>query len=194
MAEDQSLPTIFSEAISRERQAVASRVAEHMRPVYGHEPVKPDERRRRFWQTAPGWTVEHEYRLLTGMNPDGTPVIDNETGQLANPMSPRAVGLLKYPNREIDAKAGGRADDLAAITKYMREMAEMGPPDPEPLEAMAQQQGGQDADTIRGGRAVDGLGTGPLLGTATPEAPPAVPMAPPAAVAPPMVPDPLMGG
>lgn len=197
---DKALQTLFAEAWKAEKDAIVPRVAEYSRPVYGNVPVSKDERRLRFWQTEEGWTPEREYRLLTGMNPDGTPVIDPQTGQPAVPLSPRAVGIIKFPYREIDAKAGGRADDLSAIAAYFREMAELGPPEPEHTELMAMQQGERDAgDTLAMGSAAGGSTSGPLdptapVGLPLPSVPPAVPVAPPAGVVPPPIPDPLMGG
>lgn len=136
--QDKSPATQFAERLTEVKAQLVPRVAEAMRPVLGNVPVSKKERRARFWQTAKGWTPEKERMLLTGLNPDGTPVIGPD-GRPAKPMTPQEVGLVKYPNREIDAKAGGRADSLKAQVDYIEEMAALGPPEPEGLELLAQQ-------------------------------------------------------
>lgn len=127
---DQSVPALFAEHYNTAMGELAPRVAEYLRPVLGNVNVSKDEQRRRFWQTAPGWTPEREAELL------------------ALGASREDVGLRKYPWREIDAKADGRADDDRAQVKWMQEMADLGPPEPDQLEALApapeptEQQGG----------------------------------------------------
>lgn len=136
--QDKSPTTQFAERLNEVKAQLVPRVAEAMRPVYGNVSVSKKEQRARFWQTVKGWTPEKERMLLTGLNPDGSPVIGPD-GKPAKPLSPREVGLLKYPSREIDAKADGRADSLKLQAEYVREMAELGPPEPEGLELLAQQ-------------------------------------------------------
>jgi hypothetical protein len=60
-------------------------------------------------------------------------------------MTPQDVGVLKFPMREVDAKAGGNADDERAQVRYVEEMAALGPPPPEPLEEEAQRIEAQQA-------------------------------------------------
>lgn len=187
--QDKSPATIMAERMAEVKAQLVPRVAEVMRPVYGNVSVNKKEQRARFWQVEKGWTPEKERLLLTGMNPDGTPAIGPD-GQPAKPLSPREVGLLKYPNREIDAKAGGRADSLKMQAEYVREMAEWGPPEPEGLELLAQQAQQQDATPGAGPQAQPSLGRGAPM--------PAPEMAPPPAVPPvePMAPEmpPMQGG
>lgn len=130
---DKSLPTMMADAVIKAQNELVPRVAKLMAPVAGNEKVSKDERHRRWWQEDEGWTPEREMTLLTGLNPDGTPAIDPRTGMPAKPISREDVGLLKYPNREIDARAAAGADDERGAAKYAREMSEMGPPAPDPL-------------------------------------------------------------
>lgn len=138
MAKDKSPVTLIAERFNDTKARIAERVAEVMRPVYGNVTISKREQRARFWQVEKGWTPEKERLLLTGLNPDGTPALGPD-GQPAKPRTPQQVGLLKYPHREIDAKAGGRAFSLKAQADYMREMAELGPPEPDGLELAALQ-------------------------------------------------------
>lgn len=135
---DTSPVTLIAERFNDTKARIAERVAEMMRPVYGNVTVNKREQRARYWQQEQGWTPEQERLLLTGLNPDGTPALGPD-GQPAKPLTPQQVGLLKFPNREIDAKAGGRAFSLKAQAEYMREMAELGPPEPDGLELAAMQ-------------------------------------------------------
>lgn len=132
--QDKSPVTLIAERFNATKANLAERVAEVMRPVYGNVTIDKQEQRARFWQVEKGWTPEKERMLLTGLNPDGTPAIGPD-GQPVKPLTPQQVGLLKYPHREIDAKAGGRAFSLKAQADYMREMAELGPPEPDGLES-----------------------------------------------------------
>lgn len=116
---DKSVPALFAEHYNTALGELAPRVAEYLRPVLGNVSVSKDEQRRRFWQTAKGWKPEREMELLL------------------QGMSREDVGIMKYPWREIDAKADGRADDEREQVKWMQEMADLGPPEPEGLEAMA---------------------------------------------------------
>lgn len=118
MPEQKSIQTRLAERLDDFVKEFAPRVAEINRPVLGNVPVKPAERQARWWQEAKGWTPEQEMALL-------------QQG-----MSREDVGLLKYPNREIDARAAGRGDPRKEAT-YARDMSAMGPPPPEPLEAAA---------------------------------------------------------
>lgn len=116
---DQSVPALFAEHYNTAMGELAPRVAEYLRPVLGNVNVSKDEQRRRFWQTAKGWTPEREMELLM------------------QGASREDVGLMKHPWREIDAKADGRADDERAQALWAQEMADLGPPEPSPLEQMA---------------------------------------------------------
>lgn len=156
------MQTVLAEAVNRKRAELAPRVAELMRPVPGNVPVKPDEQRARFWQTDPKWTPEREAELW------------------AKGLSPQDIGLLKYPYREVDAKANGRVTKRVQA-RYMQEMAALGPPEPQGIELAAQQfemQGG-------GPQAQPSLGLGATM-PAPVMAPPPAPIPPP--VAPPMLP------
>jgi hypothetical protein len=113
-----SIPTEFAEATQAFQDDLAPRVAALMRPVLGNVPVSKDERRRRWWQEEKGWTPEKEQQLL------------------ASGMSREDVGLLRFPNREIDARAAGHGD-VRKEAEYARDMSALGPPPPEPLEAAA---------------------------------------------------------
>lgn len=142
--QDKSPVTLIAERFNATKANLAERVAEVMRPVYGNVTIDKQEQRARFWQVEKGWTPEKERMLLTGLNPDGTPAIGPD-GQPVKPLTPQQVGLLKYPHREIDAKAGGRAFSLKAQADYMREMAELGAPEPDGLELAALQTQPQSA-------------------------------------------------
>lgn len=115
---DKSVTSLMAEAYNTALGQMVPRVAQYLRPVYGNSPVSKDEQRRRFWQEAKGWTPERDLELQ------------------AQGMSPEDVGLLKYHLRELDAKADGRADDLKAQALWVKEMAELGPPEPDGLEAL----------------------------------------------------------
>lgn len=131
---DKSTTTLLAERMLEVKAQIVPRVAESMRPVYGNVTVNKKEQRARFWQVADDWSDEKERQLLTGLHPDGTPAFD-AMGQPVKPLTPRQVGLLKFPNREIDAKAGGRADSLKMQAEYVREMAALGPPGPDVIAA-----------------------------------------------------------
>lgn len=137
MAEqDKSLPTRMADATVALQKELVPRIAKLMRPVAGNVKVKPEERRQRWWQVDDGWTPEKELRLL-GFNPDGTPLLDPTTGQPVKGMSRQDVGILKYPYREIDARAAAGADDDRAMAKYAKEMTDLGPPEPDPIQQAA---------------------------------------------------------
>lgn len=133
----QAIQTRFARQVKDFVKDFAPRVAVLNRPVLGNVPVSKDERRRRWWDEEDGWTPEHELMLLTALNPDGTPILD-ANGRPKQPLSREDVGLLKYPNREVDAMAFGAGDERKAA-EYAREMTDLGPPDPEPLEMAAMQ-------------------------------------------------------
>jgi hypothetical protein len=114
------MQTRFAEATKELQDSLVPRISKLMRPVYGNVNVKPEERQRRWWQEEKGWTPEKEMQLLIGG------------------MTPEDVGILKYPNREIDARAFGGMNDERGQAKYAQEMSAMGPPLPDPLEQEAQ--------------------------------------------------------
>lgn len=116
---DKSVTSLMAEAYNTALNQMVPRVAEYLRPVYGNSAVSKAEQRARFWQTAKGWTPEQEAALL------------------AQGKSRQDIGLRKYPYREIDAKAGGRAEDERAQAEYVREMAALGPPEQNALESLA---------------------------------------------------------
>lgn len=155
MSDKLSFEGRIAEKIQPFLDEIGSRVAKLQRPVYGNVHVDKEEQRRRFWQIEKGWTPEQEMALLQGG------------------MTPQDVGLLKYPYREIDSKAGGRHDDEMAQYTYMQEHADLGPPPPEPLQAAAQAtEHRQSADELQ--KMQEHLAT---LDPA-PAAPTAMPMAP----------------
>lgn len=121
MPVDKSLQSRFAEATKDLQDALVPRVAKLMRPVPGNVNVSKQERWRRWWQEEAGWTPEHEAELLAGG------------------MSREDVGILKYPAREIDARAFGGMNDERGQAKYAQEMTDLGPPPPDPLEQAAQQ-------------------------------------------------------
>lgn len=133
---DKAIQTRIAERLREFKADFVPRVAELRRPVLGNVPVSKDERRRRWWQEAEGWTPEQELALL-GFNPDGTPRLDPVTGQPAKPLSREDVGLLRWPLREIDARAAGKGD-VRKEAQYAREMSDLGPPPPDTLETAAQ--------------------------------------------------------
>jgi hypothetical protein len=138
MSEQQkAIQTRFAERLRDFKAEFAPKVAKLNRPVLGNVPVSKDERRRRWWQQEDGWTPEHELMLLTALNPDGSPIID-ANGRPKQPLSREDVGLLKHPYREVDAMAFGAGDERK-VAAYAREMSDLGPPDPEPLELAAMQ-------------------------------------------------------
>lgn len=165
----EAIQTEFARRLASFKSDFVPLVAALQRPVLGNQPISKAEQQHRFWQTEPGWRPEHEAELL------------------AKGMSPQDVGLLKYPFRELDAKAAGRSDDDRAQVRYVQEMATLGPPPPEPLAAAAQQIQAQQPPP-------------PALPTVAPLPPPPfqpaplpdLPIAPPAApIAPPVAPAPL---
>ena len=117
----EAIQTEFARRLAEFKSEFVPLVAALQRPVLGNQPISKTEQRHRFWQEDPAWTPEHEQELL------------------AKGMSPQDVGLLKYPFRELDAKAAGRSDDDHAQVRYVSEMAKLGPPPPEPLAAAAAQ-------------------------------------------------------
>jgi hypothetical protein len=127
MPTDKSLESRFAEATRDLQDTLVPMVAKLMRPVPGNVNVKPEERQRRWWQEDKGWTPEKEQQLLAGG------------------MSPEDVGILKYPNREIDARAFGGQNDERGQAVYARDMSAMGPPPPDPLEMTAQEIQSQEA-------------------------------------------------
>lgn len=76
---------------------------------------------------ADGWTPEREAALLTGVNPDGTPILD-EQGQPVKPKSREEVGLLKYPHRMKMAASGERALSKYAQAKWAAQTARRADP------------------------------------------------------------------
>lgn len=151
-----SIQTRIAERLNDRVGDIAPRVAERMRPVLGNVPVNKDERRRRWWQVEKGWTEEKEMQLLdSGMNRQD-------------------VGLLKYPTRELDMKAAGNGDDDRAMAMYAKEMTDLGPPPPEPLEAAAQAIEEGAGATGAAGPAVGATMPAPTM--APPPTPPAMPM------------------
>jgi hypothetical protein len=116
--QQKAVSTRVAEALDARVKELAPRVAALMRPVLGNVTVSKDERHRRWWQEEKGWTREKEQALL------------------ASGMSREDVGLLKYPHREIDARAAGHGD-VRKEAEYARDMTALGPPAPEPLEAAA---------------------------------------------------------
>lgn len=137
----QSLMDRIAERKEQFMDDLSTKVAELQRPLPDQEHVKPEERQRRFWQVDKAWPKDpEEARIkelaLQGFNPDGTPLLDAQ-GNPVQGISAQDVGLLKYPMREIDAKVFGGYDDDMGQYQYMLKMSELGPPEPEPLEAEA---------------------------------------------------------
>ena len=118
MPDQKAISTRIAEQVIALKGELVPKVAALRRPVLGNVPVNPEERQRRWWQQAKGWTPEKEQALL------------------ASGMTPEDIGLLKYPNREIDARAAGHGDPRKEA-EYAGDMSAMGPPAPEPLEAAA---------------------------------------------------------
>lgn len=133
---DKAVQTVLADRLKSFKEDFVPKVAALRRPVLGNVTVSKDERRRRWWQEEKDWTPEHELMLLTAMNPDGTPLLDMN-GQPKKPLSREDVGLLRFPNRELDAKAFGRSDPRRE-SEYARDMSALGPPDLGPLEQAAQ--------------------------------------------------------
>ena len=183
MAKRQSLQDRVAEGYEPFMDDLADRIAALQRPIADNVHVKPEERQRRWWQTEKGWTPEREYTLLTGMNPDGTPALNPQTGQPQTPLTPQDVALIKYPMREIDAKVfGGYDDDMGQYT-YALKMAELGPPAPDPLEQAAREiEAKREAEKPAPQPAPDlfkGLELPPVPTGAAPEPPmPPAPLAP----------------
>lgn len=119
MPERKAIQTRIAERLAEFKADFVPRVAELRRPVLGNVTVSKDERRRRWWQEDDGWTPEREAALLAGG------------------MSREDVGILKYPYREVDARAAGRGDPRKEAL-YAKEMSDLGPPEPDPLETAAQ--------------------------------------------------------
>jgi hypothetical protein len=115
---EKAVSTRIAERLIELKADLVPKVAALRRPVLGNVTVSADERHRRWWQEDKGWTAEKEQMLL------------------ASGMSREDVGLLKFPNREIDARAAGHGD-VRKEAEYARDMSAMGPPAPEPLEAAA---------------------------------------------------------
>lgn len=155
----------------RERaRVVAPMVAARLGPPLGNVPVSRDERRRRWWQTADDWPTDPEESrvkelALLGYDPDGLPIPDAQ-GNPVQGLSREDVGLLKYPYRKIDARAAAGPDDERGAARYAREMSELGPPEPEPLE-LAARAAAESAGAHSGpgaGATPAGLPALPLLG------------------------------
>ncbi len=160
MAKQQAIQSVFAERLAAFKDEFVQKVAALRRPVYGNVDVTQMEQRRQFWQVAEDWTPEKEAQLLLGG------------------MSPQQVGLLKYPYRELVAKADGRASDERKMAEWVKKMAEMGAPEPEPLEALAVQAQPIEQPTP----AVAGPQAPPLMGVG--DAAPAPAMALPTAALP----------
>lgn len=111
---DEAIQTRIARQLHEFKREFVPKVAALKRPVLGNERVKPEERQRRWWQEAPDWTPEREMQLLAGG------------------MTPEDVGLLRFPNREVDARAAGKGDERKTAL-YAKEMSELGPPPPDPL-------------------------------------------------------------
>jgi hypothetical protein len=132
-----AIQTRFAERLREFKADFIPKVAELNRPVLGNETVSKDERRRRWWQEEDGWTPEQERMLLTATYPDGSPILNPQTGTPMQPLTREDVGLLRFPHREIDALASSGPNDDRAIAKYAAEMTALGPPEPDLLEQAA---------------------------------------------------------
>lgn len=138
---DRAIQTKVAERIRDRVAVIAPLVAERQRPVLGNVPVSKVERRRRWWQQADDWPTDpqegqaRELALL-GYNPDWTPKLDANDKPVKG-LTRQDVGLIRFPNREIDMRAAGDGDDDTRMAAYAREMTSLGPPPPEPLEAAA---------------------------------------------------------
>ncbi len=141
-ARNTNLPEKLAEATLKLQNELVPRIAKITGPPPENVSVSKDERWRRWWQKADDWPEKpEESRIrelqLLGFNPDGTPMLDPTTGQPVKGMSREDVGILMYPNREIDARAAAGVDDDRAMAKYAKEMTDLGPPPPDPLEQAA---------------------------------------------------------
>lgn len=111
----------------QDAKAEAIRLAKLAGP--GAEQVKytPDDELL-LWNTqAKGWTIEKELSLLSGVGPDGLPMLGND-GQPVKPKSREEVADLKYPHRQKLIESGERVLSKYAQAKYAADMARKADP------------------------------------------------------------------